>query len=265
MMFFSPSVGGSSVGDSSPTVGGSSPTVGGSSPSVGSSSFSINDSSPSINGSSSANGARTRGININKDPKIINYIIIDFYFDLYYKNEYYKKMNILSYYVKDLKDSLKNKNYKQVNNKYKIAIYYKSIILYFYNKQFNTICIYNDNYTKQFPKYFPKYFHKQYIELILSNKIYKFNRVRLLMKNLIINSWIEYKWYKSKFYLIKTYFCYDQHFRSYKYEIKYINNKIYKRYKAKYYSFPNKYRKRVIFIENKYELEYYSKVLFALF
>jgi hypothetical protein len=165
-------------------------------------------------------------------------------------------MNILSYYVKDLKDSLKNKDYKQVNNKYKIAIYYKSILLYFYNKQLNTIYIYNDTYTKQFPKYF----HKKYIELILPNKIYKFNHVKLVMKNLI-NSWIEYKWYKSKFYLIKTYFCYEQAFRWYNYEIKYINNKIYKRYKELY----NKYRKRVIFIENKYELEYYSKVLFALF
>ena len=158
--------------------------------------------------------------------------------------------NILSYFIKDIKDAKELALYKQTYyNNYK-TIWYKNEVIF----EINNIHIYN-----------------------YSLNIYKSSIIKCIRINYKIASYLHRKilYYKHdkkikysssnyimfyfiyKKYLVKTHFSYViNNISLLKIEIKYSNGYI---YISNLYKRNNKYTNNIILIMNKYELYYYNK------
>jgi hypothetical protein len=161
--------------------------------------------------------------------------------------------NILSYFIKDIKDAKELALYKQTYyNNYK-TIWYKNEIIC----KINTIHIYN---------YIFNIYKSSFINIKSNYKISSFSNSKNLYykhdKTLRYGS-LNYIYYMFiyKKYLVKTKFRYVsnvllldtilKYHNKYKYIFKYDNLILYKR--------NNKYTNNIILIMNKYELHYYNK------
>ena len=158
--------------------------------------------------------------------------------------------NILSYFIKDIKDAKELALYKQTYyNNYK-TIWYKNEIIF----KINIIHIYN---------YIFNIYKSSIIKCIRSN--YKissyFNRKILYYKH---DKTVKYGssnyimfYFIYKKYLVKTHFSYViNNISLLNIEIKYSNGYI---YISNLYKRNNKYTNNIILIMNKYELHYYNK------
>ncbi len=176
------------------------------------------------------------------------------------------KTNILSYFIKDIKDSSERSNYKQKNGSNIIKILYKDKILYkLNNEEFipNTIYNYKNNNMKCY------YFNIVANYKIEVSKLAKYKKLFFFKNNDIHNKhdkfnfdyifyiydYAKYLIKKSIYYKINNKFILNsaiRYYNGYKYIYKIKKDNIYK-YKSSYTC-----------IRNKYELHYNNR-FFNLF
>jgi hypothetical protein len=159
--------------------------------------------------------------------------------------------NILSYFIKDIKDGNESGFYRQTNYNSSKIIWYKNKAIF----EINSINIY---------KYiFNIYKSRSIINNIKSNyKIscnlnYKHLYYNHDKKLLYFNSNYIYYWFIYKKYLVKADFEYIfNNFMLFVFKVKFYKGYkyIFKPYRSKY-----KYTTNIILIMNKYELYYYNK------
>jgi hypothetical protein len=174
-----------------------------------------------------------------------------------------KPNNILSYFIKDIKDHKKRALYKQRNSNIAIEIFYKDKRIYQlfnYNTLKHKIIL---NYKNNFAIY---YFNRRIINYkIDSNKKYFHKTLYYKKDNKLdyqTNNFVYYEFRYNK-YFHKTYICY----RCENEYILSIGIEYYNGYKYKYihrYKYIYKYKYSYIFIMNKYEL-YYNNQFYYLF
>jgi hypothetical protein len=161
--------------------------------------------------------------------------------------------NILSYFIKDIKDATERAFYKQVNDTNDIKIFYKDKIIYriYYSFCFNYI--YNIVKLSSI-----KYIRKSNIcyNYATNNKaLYYKNDAKIKINNLN-NITFDFTYIYNK-YLIKIVFRYTINNN----KLLFVSIKNYNQYI--YISFNDKksikYSKNLILIPNKYELSYYCK------
>ena len=162
--------------------------------------------------------------------------------------------NILSYFIKDIKDAKERAFYKQINNTERIRILYKNKIIYEINSLYSINYLYNIIKSIKSDYIFSKKNRSNYTTGYTNLFYKKDGDIRLNNPN-----YIEIHFYKDKYLQ--------------KYNLEYINNakylltiniKYYNQYKYIYK--PNIYYDKIrlinmILIPNKYELQYYSKLL----
>jgi hypothetical protein len=159
------------------------------------------------------------------------------------------KNNILSYFIKDIKDPIEIALYEQRNRNNSITIIYKNDPIFMINIE--CILNYTSNIYKSRIKKNSKCNYKIYSYMSDKYLYYKHDKkIQTSNRNLIVFSYI------CKKYLVKKNFEYvfnDIYF--YITNIKYSNGYKYisKQYKT------SKYTKNIILIMNKYELYYYNK------
>ena len=163
--------------------------------------------------------------------------------------------NILSYFIKDIKDD-KRPFYKQVNNNGKISIFYKNELLYSFGFY---IC--------------------NYINNIIKVKSFKFISTHKICSNYANN--FKFLYYKndrkinfSNKNYIEVYFTYNKYLNKQIFNYL-VNNKYllfisiihYTRYKFIRINkgFLNKFTSTHILIPNKYELHYYCKLYMIIY
>ena len=200
-------------------------------------------------------------------PRAFLVFIIDFiYFILYIKmfnRAITNKTNILSYFIKDIKDHVELSFYKQNNHNTCIFIIYKGKILYklqYYGLQIIVIWNYKTNISIEY------YSDKKTNYKICSDKRYKQKTLYYKKDNKLDHkntNFIYYSYIYTK-YLQKIFCAYVIEYESL------LSNKIkyYNGYKYIYNSNDTygyfKYKHGHIFIMNKYEL-YYNNYFFNLY
>ena len=167
--------------------------------------------------------------------------------------------NILSYFIKDIKDPYERAFYKQINNADMIEIFYKDKILYrigIRNYIPNTIWNYKNNILIDF--YFGRIItYKFTLEIRYNQKRLYYKQDKILGRdnfNYICYSFI-YKKYLSKIYF------------SYVFEDEFLLNiriKYYNGYKYLFRCNNFKYNYIHVFIMNKYEF-HYAKSFFSIY
>jgi hypothetical protein len=172
-----------------------------------------------------------------------------------------KPTNILSYFIKDIKDSNECALYTQIINTNTIEIFYKDKTIYkiTYNKKLNPIHSYG--YKKNV---IIDYFSRRLINYkIDSNERLNYKTLFYKKDNKILKdnyNCIYYEFIYNK-YLIKKYFNYMMESKS----LLCIKIKYYNGYKYLYKSYINsKYKRDQILIMNKYEANYINR-FFSLF
>jgi hypothetical protein len=177
--------------------------------------------------------------------------------------------NILSYFIKDIKDPKECSLYKQINtNTNNIEIFYKDKVLYrllYYRCKPEISCNYKNNIIKE---YYPGRITNYKIDSIKQNnyKALFYKKDKIISK--INGNYILCEFIYNKYFIIK-YLDYLAEFISLLYiKIKYYNRYIYKYicisiYKT-IYNRNNKYKHVQILIINKYELHYINR-FFNLF
>ena len=157
--------------------------------------------------------------------------------------------NILSYFIKDIKDPIERAFYRQQNYNDYIIILYKNEYLFEINSLsiFNYILnIYKSRITNNIKRNYKinSYCYEKYL-------YYKHDKkLKTINYNFISFHYI------CKKYLVKTYFRYFiDSIIEFIMKVKYSNG--YKYMYNKYIN--NKYTKNIILIMNKYELNYYNK------
>ena len=170
--------------------------------------------------------------------------------------------NILSYFIKDIKDAKERAFYKQINNTERIRILYKNKIIYEINSLYIINYLYDIIKSIKLDYIFSKKNSSNYTTGYKNLFYKKEGDIRLNNPN-----YIEIRFYKDKYLQ--------------KYHLEYINNakyllitniKYYNQYKYIYKPYKYYYKIRltiiitspIILIPNKYELQYYSK-LFQIF
>jgi hypothetical protein len=174
-----------------------------------------------------------------------------------------KTNNILSYFIKDIKDPKEFALYKQMNTTNNIEILYKGKLLY---KLQPEICW---NYKTNIIK---KYFTRSIINYIINYKINSNKKLKnkaLFYKKdnkiaLTNGNYISYSCIYNK-YLIKNFFKYVMESKS----VLFITIKYYNGYKYLYKSYNgykgSKYTRVRILIMNKYEAHYINRLLGLFF
>ena len=164
--------------------------------------------------------------------------------------------NILSYFIKDIKDATELAFYKQINHNNSIHIIYKYKLIYLFDKYYynyinniikGSTCKYIDNYKicSNYGNNYKKLYYNNDNKITFNNprcKCIKF--YYLYLYNKYLN--------KNRFYYIIN----DNHVL-----ILYIKNYNQYKYISITYTYKKsiKYSKNLILIPNKYELSYYCK------
>ncbi len=171
------------------------------------------------------------------------------------------KNNILSYFIKDIKDPIELAKYSQYDTDNFITIYNNDKIIFVYNKLDNSIHDLKNNIYKS------KYIHS-------NNKIYyakysNYKQVSYYKDNKIETNVISYISYSIYVYNKFSYLC--KQFFSYKINnmnpliitIEYYNGFKYMYYDYKYNDLKIEYKSQIL-IMNKYELHYISRFFLSL-
>ena len=165
-----------------------------------------------------------------------------------------EKTNILSYFIKDIKDPIKCAMYKQNNSENYITIWYKHEIIFLIDEKniFNYINnIYKSRITNN-----TKGNYKILSWINFKHLYYKRDsNIRFNNTNYITFIWVIY----TK-YLIKTAFYYiSNNVLLFRNKVKYYNRYKYISEISEINKRNNKYTNNIILIMNKYELHYYNK------
>jgi len=173
------------------------------------------------------------------------------------------KNNILSYFIKDIKDPIELDKYIQYNNEYYISIIYNNTSIYRHNTYYKYIYNYITNISKV------NYLKHIYTNRICINKIANHKSLFYKKDNKVDNISSNYIGY-TYIYLCKTNFLY----RINNNNILYIIIRYYNRFKYIYYNDNkimfykinrlHKYKSQIL-IMNKYELQYISRFLYLYF
>jgi len=170
-----------------------------------------------------------------------------------------KPNNILSYFIKDIKDSNECALYTQINTTNTIEIFYKDKKIYKiykikYNTKLNSIHSYG--YKKNV---IIDYFSRRIMNYkIDSNERLNYKTLFYKKDNKILKDNYNYIYYEFIYnkYLIKKYFNYMMESKS----LLCITIKYYNGYKYLYKSYSNfKYKRDQILIMNKYEANYINR------
>jgi hypothetical protein len=160
------------------------------------------------------------------------------------------KTNILSYFIKDIKDPIRCAMYKQNNYEESITICYKNEVIFIINIE--NICNFINNIYKSRSINNNKCNYKIGSSIKFKQLFYKHDKnIKCSNRNYITFNYVIYKKYT-----IKTYFNYiNNNILLFSIEVKYYNG--YK-YIIKPYNRKKKYTNNIILIMNKYELYYYN-------
>jgi hypothetical protein len=169
--------------------------------------------------------------------------------------------NILSYFIKDIKNPLTLEKYIQINNNSDIKIVYDShFVLYHYNKYYNYIYNYNKNISKS------DCFNSIFTRKKAYNKKTNYKRLFYKKDNKIKYGsldFIDYKFIYNK-YLYKINISYRIIYSVIlNIKIKYYNKSKYMFCNKTMSSF-NKYTSQIL-IMNKYEIHYISRFFYLYF
>jgi hypothetical protein len=154
--------------------------------------------------------------------------------------------NILSYFIKDIKDATELAFYKQINHNNSIHIIYKDKKLYKIS-----INNYSWNYIHDIIKHSAlKYIHKSNMSYNYKNNIktlyYESNNNSITFRFNIYNKYLKKKEFNYQIKRKSLLYVYISHYKEYKYIRMYAIS-------------ANKFTSLHILIPNKYELQYYCK------
>ena len=164
-----------------------------------------------------------------------------------------EKTNILSYFIKDIKDPIRCAMYEQNNYEDYITICYKSEIIFIIDR--TVIFNYINNIYKSRITNNAKINYKIWSRINYKNLYYKNDKNIRFFNTNYITYWVTY----TK-YLIKTEFNYiSNNVLLFNIEVKYYNGYKYISEISEISERNNKYTNNIILIMNKYELHYYNK------
>ena len=177
-----------------------------------------------------------------------------------------KKTNILSYFIKDIKDPIEMAKYSQSNSEYDIKILYDPLVLiYHHSKYYNYIYNYNNNITKSSCLRYIYTNSKFSSNSIRPHKYLYYNKDNKIKHHSSYSyNYIEYHFICYK-YMCKIYYRYRiDYYSVLSIKIKYYNRSKYIYYENTYNIQPNKYKSQIL-IMNKYELQFRKRFLYLYF